>query len=101
MHDKVLAQMIRLTDEGHPLSFREAIWLWTKLGRYTGFRRQEFAMESRSVIQVYVKPNGTHVVRTLTTKDYIWYNDNGMIVALEEVLQKRLVAVQVGHKRIL
>ena len=40
LHDKVLAQMMRLADEGHPLSFRKAIWLWTKLGRYTGFRRQ-------------------------------------------------------------
>ena len=97
MHYKVLALMMRLTDECQPVSFRKSIWLWTKLGRYTCFRRQEFAMESRSVIQVYVKPNGTHVVRTFTTKDYIWYNDNGMIVALEEVLQKRLVAAQVCH----
>ena len=65
--------MMRLADEGHPLSFRKVIWLWTKLCRRTGFRRQEFAMESRSVIQVYVKPNGKHVVRAFTMKDIILY----------------------------
>ena len=86
LYDKVLAQLMRLADEGHALSFRKAIWLWTKLGRYTGFRCQEFAMESRSVLQVYVKPNGTHVVRAFMMKHFIWFNDDGMIVALEEVL---------------
>ena len=30
-------------------------------------------------------------------KDFIWYGNNGIIVALEEVLQNRLVAAQVGH----
>ena len=83
LHDKVLAQMMRLADEGHQLSLRKAIWLQTKLGRYTGFRRQECVMESRSVIQVYVKPNCTHVVKAFTMKDFIWYDDDGMIVALE------------------
>ena len=27
LHDKVLAQMMRLADEGHPLSFIKVIWL--------------------------------------------------------------------------
>ena len=71
LHDNVLAQMMRLADEGHPLSSRKAIWLWTKLGRYTCFRCQKIAMESRSVIQVYVKPNGTHVVGAFRVEDFI------------------------------
>ena len=77
LHDKVLTRIMRLADEGHPLSFRKAIWLWTKLGSYTGFRRQAFAMKSRSVIQIYAKPNITHVVRAFTMKDFIWYDNLG------------------------
>ena len=37
------------------------------------------------------------MVRAFTMKDFIWYNDDGMIVALGAVLQNRLVAAQVGH----
>ena len=52
--------MLELSEESHGLSFRRAVWLWTKLGQYTGCCRQEFAMEKKN--QVYVKPDGTQVV---------------------------------------
>ena len=44
-----------------------------------------------------MKPNGTQVVRAFTQKDFIWYNDDGMILALDEVLHNRSIAAQVGH----
>ena len=47
LYDKVLAHMMHLASESHPLSFRRAIWLWTNLGRYSGFRCQEFTMEKK------------------------------------------------------
>jgi hypothetical protein len=43
VHEKILTHMMPLADEVHPLSFRKTVWLWTKLGRYTGFRSQDFA----------------------------------------------------------
>ena len=47
--DKVLVKMMQLSEDSHALSFRRAIWLWSKLGRYSGLRRQEFAMEKQLV----------------------------------------------------
>ena len=54
-------------------------------------------MERRSIIQVFVKPNGTQRVRAFTLKDFIRYHDDGIISALEEVLHTRSVSAQVGH----
>ena len=45
LHDKVLAHIMGLSEKNNGLSFRRAVWLWTRLGRYTGCRRQEFAMK--------------------------------------------------------
>ena len=97
LHDKVLVKMMQLSEDSHALSFRRAIWLWSKLGRYTGFRRQEFAMEKQLVIQYHIKPDGTRVVRSFCLKDFIWYDEDGMIISLAEVLADRELAVQVGH----
>ena len=49
-------------------------------------RHQELAIERRSVVQVYVKPNGTQLVSAFTLKYFIWYNDDSMSLALKEVL---------------
>ena len=54
-------------------------------------------MEKKTIIQVYVKPDGTQVVRAFKLKDFIWYDEDGMIVALGTVLSNRLLAAQVGH----
>ena len=74
LHDKVLVKMVQLSEDSHTLSFRRAIWLWSKLGRYTEFRSQEFAMEKQQVIRYHVKPDGTKVVRPFCLKDFIWYD---------------------------
>ena len=51
LHDKVLIKIMQLSKDSHALSLRRAIWLVSKLGQYTGFRRQEFAMKNQQVIQ--------------------------------------------------
>ena len=51
----------------------------------------------KTIIQVYVKPDGTQVMRAFTLKDFIWYDEDGMIVSLDTVLSNRLLAAQVGH----
>ena len=56
-------------------------------------------MERRSVIQVYVKPHVTQVVRAFTLKGFIWYDDDRIILALDKVLHTRSVAAQVEHHK--
>ena len=97
LHEKVLVKMMQLSDDSHPLGLRRAIWLWTKLGRYGGFRQQEFAMEKKFIIQYYVKPDGTKVVRAFCLKDFIWYDVDGMIIQLSDALKNRKLAEQVGQ----
>ena len=97
LHDRVLAQMLDMSTGGPPHGFRRAMWLWTNVGRYAGFRRQEFAMEKKDVIQVYVKPNGDQVVRAFTVKDFIFYDDDGMQIEFQAVKSSRDLAEQVGH----
>ena len=61
----MLVYMMELADAGHQFGFRWAIWLWTALARYCGYRRQEFAMGKKNEIQIYVKPNDKRVIRWL------------------------------------
>ena len=72
LHNKAIALMLKLAEEGDNLGFRRAIWLWTALARYGAFRRQEFAMERKDKIQVYVKPNGELVVRAFTLQNFLF-----------------------------
>ena len=53
--------------------------------------------KKKKIIQVYAKPDGTQVVRAFTLKDFIWYDEDGMIVSLDTVLSNRLLAAQMGH----
>ena len=98
MHDKVLVHMIELSNTGHQFGFRRAIWLWKMLARYCGYHRQEFAMEKKNEIQVYVKPNGVTVIRAFTLKEIIFYNKNGMTVKTDKVIEDRDLAKQVGQE---
>ena len=89
--------MFKMAREGHQLGFRRAIWLWTALTRYGGFRRQEFAMEKKDIIQVYVKPNGETVVRAFTIQDFLFYDKDGILVCYKEVIKQRSLAQQTGQ----
>ena len=66
--------------------------------RYGGFRRQEFAVEKRDVIQVYIMPNGTHVVRAFTLRNFLFYGVDGIIITYEEVLIDRYLAIQTAQQ---
>ena len=78
LHDKVIVRMYELSlDEHCEFGARKAIWLWTGLGRFGGFRRQEFAMDKSDEIQYYVKPNGELIVRAFTLSNFIFYDVDG------------------------
>lgn len=87
LHDKVILMMKLMADKSSPYGFRRAMWLWTALGRYAGFRRQEFAME-RQEIQMYVKPNGDLVVRAFTVKNFIFFDKDGIRTTVQDVRQE-------------
>ena len=74
-----------------------AIWLWTALARYGAFGRQEFAMERKDKIQVYVKPNGELVVRAFTLQNFLFYDEDGMLILYSEVIKDRALARQTGQ----
>ena len=60
--EKMIVEMCRQAEED-PLGFKAAVYEFTQLGSFGGFRQQEFAMDSKSQIKYYVKPNGDLVVR--------------------------------------
>ena len=97
LHLKVLALMLQMSKDGNQLGFRRAIWLWTGLARYGGFRRQEFAMEKKDTIQVYVKPDGETVVRAFTLQDFLFYDEDGMLICYKEAIEQRSLAQQTGQ----
>ena len=53
-------------------------------------------MEKKQVIQYYVKPDGTKVVRAFCLKDFVWCDENGMIISLSDVLANTGLTAQVG-----
>ena len=76
--DAMCAKMCELSKaDKNPLGFKAAAWNYTAVGRYGGFRAQEFCMESKTVIRYYVLPDGTYIVRAFTVKNFIFYDDRG------------------------
>lgn len=69
-----------------PHSFQLAIWYWTALGRLGGFRCQEFAMDKPTTIRVYVKPDGTHIVRAFTLKNFIFHDSHSSRIPWQQAL---------------
>ena len=68
----MLIRMYELAQEGDRFGLRRAIWLWTRLGCFGGFRRQEFVMDKKDDIQFYVMPDGTLIARAFTMKNFIF-----------------------------
>ena len=99
LHDKVIVRMYELSlDESCRFGARKAIWNWTSLGRFGGYRRQEFAMDKSDEIQYYVKPNGELIVRAFTLSNFIFYDDDGMPVDRQACLNHRPLAQQLGQE---
>ena len=79
--DAMCVRMCELAkDDANPLGFRSAAWNYTAVGRYGGFRAQEFCMDSKYTIRYYVLPDGTYVVRAFTVKNFICYDDKGDVI---------------------
>lgn len=68
--DIVIAKMCELAETSDPLGFRATAWDATGLGRFTGFRQQEFAMDSKNSIKQYVLPNGVQVTRAFCVRNF-------------------------------
>ena len=68
--DAMCVRMYKLAkDNANSLGFQSAAWNYTAVGRYGGFRVQEFCMDSKYTIGYYVLPDGTYVVRAFTVKN--------------------------------
>jgi hypothetical protein len=66
--DQVIVKMYELAQED-PLSFRACTFEITGLGRYGGFRCQEFAMDDHHTIKTYLMPNGVEVTRAFCVRN--------------------------------
>ena len=76
--DEALAKMLELMiDDKNPLGFKAAVWNYTALGRFGGFRCGEFAMDSRTTIRYYLLPNGEKLVRCFTIRNFKFLDDVG------------------------
>ena len=80
LHDLVLHKMRQLAEQACPLGFAAAVWDITALGCYGGFRQQEYAMDSPSVIKYYVKPDGTRVTRAFTLRNILFKDKFGVML---------------------
>ena len=79
LNHKMIVMMHQLAQED-PLGFKAAAYEFTALGCFGAFRRQEFAMDSKTKICYYFLPDGTKVVRAFTVKNFIFYDvDEGRI----------------------
>lgn len=63
-----LVKMMELGQE-EPLGFRGVVWDIVGLGRYGGFRCQEFAMDNPHDIKYYTMPNGAVVTRAFVVRN--------------------------------
>ena len=68
--EKMIVEMCRQAEED-PLGFKAAVYEFTQLCSFGGFRQQEFSMDSKSQIKYYVKPNGDLVVRAFTVSNFL------------------------------
>ena len=72
--EEMCIKMMDLAKEYGNLSFQAAVWNFTALGRYGGFRAQEFCMDSPHEIRFYICPNGDYVIRAFTYADFVFYD---------------------------
>lgn len=93
LNPKVIAKMCILAKED-PLGFRACVYDFTGIGRFGGFRQQEFAMDSKNNIKMYVLPDGKLVVRSFTVSNFIFYDKDG--IQMQKPLQNRSSAQQLG-----
>ncbi|KAL7527743.1 hypothetical protein ACHAXR_002105, partial [Thalassiosira sp. AJA248-18] len=93
--DKTIVKMEELSHED-PLGFNAAVYdfVFVALGRFGGFRQQEFCMDTKRRIKYYVMPDGTKVVRAFTRKNFIFCDVGGIIIT--DPLANRELAAKIG-----
>jgi len=91
--DKMIVKMQEMSRDD-PLGFKAAAYEFTALGRFGGFRQQEFCMDSKRTIKYYVMPNGAQIVRAFTVKNFIFYDEDK--VTLIKPLRQRELAARIG-----
>ena len=90
--DAMCVRMCELAkDEADPLGFRATAWNYTAVGRYGGFRAQEFCMDSKYKIRYYVMPDKTYIVRAFTVKNFIFYDNMGYVMDKPLTEQQRVM----------
>ena len=63
-----------------PLGFRACIWNFVAIGTFSGYRQQEYAMDSRTEIKYYVLPDGTCIARAFVIRNFIFYDARDVII---------------------
>ena len=94
LHDFVLTRMCDLAQSSSPLGFAAAVWDITALGRFAGFRQQEYAMDSRTAPKYYVKPDGSRVLRAFAVKNFLFRDALGVLI--DQPLSRRADILQAG-----
>lgn len=92
---KMIVKMYELSKED-PLSFAACIYDFSGSGCFGGFREQEFAMESKTKIRYFIKPDGTKVIRAFTRRNFIFYDSDG--ARISDILSSREDAADIGHR---
>ena len=65
LSDRTFDKMHDFSRQGPFTGFRSLVWDITALGRYGGFRQQEYAMDHKNKVKYFNTPVG-QVVRTFT-----------------------------------
>ena len=94
--EAMCVRMLARARDEDALSFEAAAWNFTAVGRYGGFRAQEFCMDSPKEIRYYVMPDGTEIVRAFTNSDFLFYDKDS--IAMEAPLRNRR-KIKIGGQR--
>jgi len=92
LNSKMIVEMCRQAKQD-PLGFHACTFQFTGIGRFGGFRQQEFAMDSRTQIKHYILPDGSSVVRAFTVKNFIFYDPDGVRIASPLTNRARALAL--------
>ena len=95
LNDLMMEKMRHFAQENR-FSFRACIWDFTALGKFGGFREQEFAMERPYAIRYYVLPNGDKVVRAFVLRNFLFYADELVRIPVHEALRDRARVQRAG-----
>ena len=77
--NQMIVKMCELAKQD-PLGFQVCAWDIVGMGYFGGYQHQEYAMDPRTEVKYYVRPDGTCVVRAFTMKKIIFYDGDNVIL---------------------